>query len=72
VGARGGFPFFNLYRLTVVARGRHLADDVSARRGSPPLAARIAMRTFGLLLRLGGGTRLGWQLVARATLRDKS
>lgn len=64
-----GFPFFNLYRLAVVARGRRLADDVSAHRGPPPLAARIAQRTFGLLLRVPSGSRLGWQLVARATLR---
>jgi SAM-dependent methyltransferase len=66
-----GFPFFNLYRLAVVARGGRLAADVSTGGGEPPLVARAAMRTFGLLLRLSrsSGTR-GWQLVASAVAPD--
>jgi SAM-dependent methyltransferase len=64
-----GFPFFNLYKLTVIARGRRVIDDVARSTGGEPAsrAARVVMRVFGLLLRanLNGGT-LGWQLVAVA------
>jgi SAM-dependent methyltransferase len=64
-----GFPFFNLYRLAVVGRGARLASDVSTRPGGPPLAARLAMRVFGLLFRVSGTRgRRGWQLVASAAL----
>lgn len=63
-----GFPFFNLYRLVVVARGEKLVDDVSAAGRRPlSLAARAAMRAFGILFHLNRrGGRRGWQLVARA------
>lgn len=61
-----GFPFFNLYRLAVVARGNKLIDDAS-KKGAPPLAARLAMRAFSGLFALNSGvTRWGWQLVAVA------
>jgi SAM-dependent methyltransferase len=66
-----GFPFFNLYRLVVVGRGERLASDVSTRPGGPPLAARLAMRVFGLLFRVSTTRgRRGWQLVASAALRN--
>lgn len=59
-----GFPFFNLYRLVVVARGKALVQDASGDR-TLPLTARAAMRVFSLLFRLNtSATRLGWQLVA--------
>ena len=63
-----GFPFFNLYRLFVVARGKALIADVDQTGGRPlPLAARIAMRGFDRLFRFNpSGTTRGWQLVARA------
>jgi len=66
-----GFPFFNLYRLMVVARGRALIKDVDAsERAELPLAARLAMRGFDWLFRWNSAeTRHGWQLVARATPR---
>jgi cyclopropane fatty-acyl-phospholipid synthase-like methyltransferase len=64
-----GFPFFNLYRLVVIARGEKLVED--AAEGDPsslPLAARAAIRTFGPLFKLcTDRTTLGWQLVAVAT-----
>jgi SAM-dependent methyltransferase len=63
-----GFPFFNLYRLVVVARGRRLTSDVS-RRGAAPAApaARMAMAAFRPLLRLGlPRSPWSWQLVALA------
>jgi len=55
-----GFPFFNLYRLTVIARGDRLITDVA---GAPSFLARLVMRIFALLFRLTT-TRRGWQTVA--------
>lgn len=61
-----GFPFFNLYRLTVVARGRRLISDVRNERGLSA-SARVAMSVFARLFRFNvTQTRLGWQLVATA------
>ncbi len=57
-----GFPFFNLYRRVVIARGSKLIGDVA---GKPSFAARIAMRGFDHLFRWNLTTR-GWQTVAVA------
>jgi SAM-dependent methyltransferase len=65
--AGAGFPFFNLYRLLVVARGRRLIDDVAADRSSR--FARLVMGAFGVLFRINLD-RWGWQTVARARLRS--
>jgi len=67
-----GFPFFNLYRLVVVARGRALIKDVSASEHAElQRAARLAMRAFDWLFRLNSAaTQRGWQLVARAIPRE--
>jgi SAM-dependent methyltransferase len=64
-----GFPFFNLYRLAVVARGQKLVDDTAGQSdgSSLPLTARAMIRTFGLLFKMNTSkTELGWQLVAVA------
>jgi 2-polyprenyl-3-methyl-5-hydroxy-6-metoxy-1,4-benzoquinol methylase len=62
-----GFPFFNLYRLAVVARGKKLIEDASGTDADLPLAARATMQAFSWLFRLNASkTKLGWQLVARA------
>ncbi len=63
-----GFPFFNLYRLVVVARGRKLAEDVSVLHGgSVSRLAAAVMRIFHGLLSLPlRGRRWGWQMVAVA------
>jgi 2-polyprenyl-3-methyl-5-hydroxy-6-metoxy-1,4-benzoquinol methylase len=59
-----GFPFFNLYRLTVVARGKKLIQDAG---GALPRSARAAMWAFNKLFRLNRiETQLGWQLIAVA------
>jgi len=59
-----GFPFFNLYRLTVVARGKKLIDDAG---GALPASARAAIWAFTKLFRLNRiETLRGWQLVAVA------
>jgi SAM-dependent methyltransferase len=63
-----GFPFFNLYRLTVVARGAALIRDASGSSARPlPLAARLAMHGFSKVFRFNRDDgRRGWQLVAVA------
>lgn len=61
-----GFPFFNLYRLVVIARGDRLVDDVGGHH--PSAMARLAMRTFSVLLRLNvRRSRWGWQTIVVAT-----
>jgi SAM-dependent methyltransferase len=61
-----GFPFFNLYRLAVVARGEKLIHDAT-HQGPLPLSARVAIRTFSWLFELNSAkTPWGWQLVAVA------
>lgn len=64
-----GFPFFNLYRLAVVARGQRLVNDVARGTGDVAVStqARLAMMGFRLLLGLPQlRTRLGWQILAVA------
>jgi SAM-dependent methyltransferase len=63
-----GFPFFNLYRLAVIARGDRLLDDVSRPDGADPgWAARAAMRVFDAAFSLNRSRGpFGWQMLARA------
>ena len=71
VAVRGaGFPFFNLYRLAVVARGDALVKDAAAQEDGAdlPLLARATIRAFSLLFQLNvPQVDLGWQLVAVVT-----
>lgn len=48
--AGAGFPFFNVYRRFVIARGERLVDDIATDAGRPSLAARVGMRAFWNLL----------------------
>jgi SAM-dependent methyltransferase len=68
LAAGAGFPFFNLYRLVVIARGRRVVDDAtSARQDSESRLARAAMAAFGVLFRLNLPIRRwGWQTIAVA------
>jgi SAM-dependent methyltransferase len=60
-----GYPFFNLYRLTVIARGGRLVED--AARGPASGAAGVTMRIFDALFRLNlRNAPWGWQTVAVA------
>jgi SAM-dependent methyltransferase len=63
-----GFPFFNLYRMAVILRGRRLIADVqSGSHSSSSSLARGVMALFHLLFSLNVmGSRLGWQTVAAA------
>jgi 2-polyprenyl-3-methyl-5-hydroxy-6-metoxy-1,4-benzoquinol methylase len=66
-----GFPFFNLYRLAIVLRGKGVIRDSAARdRAEMPRMTRAAIRVFDTLLRWSNDdTLLGWQLVAVARAR---
>jgi SAM-dependent methyltransferase len=63
-----GFPFFNAYRLVVVARGEALIKDAAGGDGRPlPLAARAVIQLFSWLFHMNRHDGLrGWQLVAVA------
>jgi hypothetical protein len=63
-----GFPFFNLYRRTVIARGERVIADVDATQGVY-LAARAVMALFHRLLTVSPTRgRRGWQVYAVARL----
>jgi SAM-dependent methyltransferase len=66
---RTGFPFFNLYKLAVVARGQKLVTDVAERSpGDPPSRLENAATAFfrrGFPLNRDD-SRFGWQLAAVA------
>ena len=66
-----GFPFFNLYRLTVIARGARLIEDVRAgQSGSPSRLALGVMAVYRALFSLNFlDSALGWQVVAVARNR---
>ncbi len=64
-----GFPFFNVYRGVVIARGDKLVSDVEANdQGEPAsLLARAVMGAFHPLMFLNlPRTRFGWQTVGVA------
>ncbi len=70
VVARAGFPFFNLYRLAVIARGRRLIADLErspaeARPGTQGAVLAFFDRAFRLNL---PSSPFGWQMVAVARL----
>jgi SAM-dependent methyltransferase len=61
-----GFPFFDLYKLIVLARGDKVVADGSATT-EPSRLADAVLRAFGVVLRPGlTSSRVGWQLVAVA------
>jgi SAM-dependent methyltransferase len=63
-----GFPFFNLYRLLVIARGERLIRDVETKSaGSSSGAAGIAMKVFRILFHANLlNSPFGWQVIAIA------
>jgi SAM-dependent methyltransferase len=63
-----GFPFFNLYRRLVIARGEKLITDVDdTRGGGSSRLARAAMAGFRGLFRFNlADSPWGWQVVAVA------
>lgn len=68
-----GFPFFNLYRLAVILRGKKLITDVSSEEGgdSPNTIALIMMKMFGILFKFNlSDSKFGWQVFAVARKVD--
>ncbi len=65
---RAGFPFFNLYRLAVIARGDKLVQEAEARpNGTIGVLVGIAARLFGWLFKMNlRDSPFGWQIVAVA------
>jgi SAM-dependent methyltransferase len=65
---RAGFPFFNLYRLLIVARGGRLVKDAqTGPAGAPSGAASLAMKVFRVLFHVNLlDSPFGWQVVATA------
>lgn len=62
---RTGFPFFNLYRGVVIARGERLAHDVEGSGGASSIAAALAMAVFRFLFQFNlTDSPFGWQVVA--------
>jgi hypothetical protein len=63
-----GFPFFNLYRLMVIARGQRLVDEVGT--GAETKSSGLAeffMAVYRALFRFNLlNTSLGWQVIAVA------
>ncbi len=63
---RAGFPFFNLYRLVVIARGRRLVADTEEPSFGSGLAG-VVLHTFDRAFRYNlRSAPFGWQLVATA------
>ena len=64
-----GFPFFNLYRLMIIARGKKLAVDLKKRQRSKLVKALVNTTSAlaGILFRLNlRSSPFGWQVVAVA------
>lgn len=56
-----GFPFFNLYKLAVMARGEKVASDYE---GKTTVPFRVALAVFGALFKISRvKSSLGWQIV---------
>jgi hypothetical protein len=68
-----GFPFFNMYKLLVVVRGRRVIADVRANEAGGSRVARVLMRVFRALFRLNLiSSPLGWQILAVAHTRPEA
>ncbi|MFO0679963.1 MAG: class I SAM-dependent methyltransferase [Polyangiaceae bacterium] len=67
-----GFPFFNVYKLSVLLRGKKLIDEVASDASSSSAPennwlANAALKTFGVLFKANQDHgRLGWQLIGVA------
>lgn len=64
-----GVPFFNLYRMMVILRGKRLISDVETNTdgATSGFLAKLVMRIFDILFRLNiNHSRFGWQIVAIA------
>jgi 2-polyprenyl-3-methyl-5-hydroxy-6-metoxy-1,4-benzoquinol methylase len=71
---RAGFPFFNLYKLAVIARGKKIIADVEHHQPGEAMPAESMVKTFfGFGLRHSlDNTPFGWQIAAVATVPAKN
>jgi hypothetical protein len=72
---RAAFPFFNLYKLVLVARGKRLITDVGnlAPDRKPSLPESAATRFFDTAFRYTTADfPLGWQMAAVARVPDST
>lgn len=69
---RAGFPFFNLYRLIVIARGKKLVEDVKEKyEGWSKLLANVMMSIFNVLFHFNLlDSPFGWQIVVVARKKE--
>jgi 2-polyprenyl-3-methyl-5-hydroxy-6-metoxy-1,4-benzoquinol methylase len=70
---RAGFPFLNLYKLAVIARGKKLIADVENRAAGEAMPAESMVKAFfgwGLRHSLDN-TPFGWQMAAVAVVPAK-
>ena len=59
-----GFPFFNLYRLMVILRGKRLVEDAA---GEPGALLKLTSAVFDVLFKLNmPRSRFGWQTIGVA------
>jgi 2-polyprenyl-3-methyl-5-hydroxy-6-metoxy-1,4-benzoquinol methylase len=67
---RAGFPFFNVYKLAVIARGKKLIADVEHRAPGQAMPAESIMKAvFGFGMRHSlDNAPFGWQMAAVATV----
>jgi trans-aconitate methyltransferase len=70
---RAGFPFFNLYRRIVIARGEKLVQDLRTQSSRMPLwIGRLMMAMFRVLFLANFlDSPFGWQIVAIARKAPK-
>ena len=66
---RAGFPFFNLYKLVVLLRGKALIHEFDEGGSAPPSRlARAMLRAFDSAFHWNlASSPFGWQLVVVAT-----
>ena len=65
---RYGWPFFNLYRLMVLLRGRQLIVDVEKKSIADSSSAKFIAKIFALAFKFNISNKfLGWQLIAICT-----
>ena len=66
-----GFPFFNLYRMIVILRGKKLIQDAATPKKKMPLLARFFMILFSKLFQFNlDHHSLGWQIICVARKKD--
>ncbi|CDZ78490.1 bifunctional 3-demethylubiquinone-9 3-methyltransferase/ 2-octaprenyl-6-hydroxy phenol methylase [Legionella massiliensis] len=65
---RAGFPFFNLYKLLIILRGKRLVKDIN--QSDLSWLAKFIMYSFSILFKINlKNTSWGWQLFVIARVK---